>query len=109
MQVLNLIAYSMKASYAFRVSFGGRRKLPTDVVRTSRFALLPEAERANGNRLMIAFVTSLFKREDGPTAVEYAVMPALIIVVCIAVITVLVENANATFTSVFTAPYWPTW
>ena len=35
------------------------------------------------------------KREDGPTAVEYAVMLALIIVVCIAAITSLGTNANA--------------
>lgn len=40
------------------------------------------------------------KREDGPTAVEYAVMLALIIVVCIGAITALGSNANATFTSV---------
>ena len=38
------------------------------------------------------------KREDGPTAVEYAVMLALIIVVCIAAITTLGTNPNATFT-----------
>ena len=42
------------------------------------------------------------KREDGPTAVEYAVMLALIIVVCIAAITTLGKNANSTFTSVGT-------
>jgi len=35
--------------------------------------------------------------EDGPTAVEYAVMLALIIVVCVAAITALGTNANATF------------
>ncbi len=38
--------------------------------------------------------------EDGPTAVEYAVMLALIIVVCIAAITTLGSNANNTFSSV---------
>ena len=43
------------------------------------------------------------KAEDGPTAVEYAVMLALIIVVCIAAITTLGQNANTTFTSVGTA------
>ena len=37
------------------------------------------------------------KKEDGPTAVEYAVMLALIIVVCIAAITTLGQNANSTF------------
>jgi pilus assembly protein Flp/PilA len=39
-------------------------------------------------------------REDGPTAVEYAVMLALIIVVCISAITTLGSNANQTFTTV---------
>lgn len=38
--------------------------------------------------------------EDGPTAVEYAVMLALIIVVCLATITTIGENANSTFDSV---------
>ena len=38
--------------------------------------------------------------EDGPTAVEYAVMLALIIVVCIAAITALGTAANNTFTNV---------
>ena len=38
--------------------------------------------------------------DDGPTAVEYAVMLALIIVVCIGAITTLGSNANQTFTSV---------
>jgi len=40
------------------------------------------------------------KDESGPTAVEYAVMLALIIVVCIAAITALGSNANNTFTAV---------
>jgi len=40
------------------------------------------------------------KREDGPTAVEYAVMLALIIVVCIGAVTTLGTNASTTFTSV---------
>ena len=43
------------------------------------------------------------KAEDGPTAVEYAVMLALIIVVCITAVTTLGANANATFTSVGSA------
>jgi pilus assembly protein Flp/PilA len=38
--------------------------------------------------------------EDGPTAVEYAVMLALIIVVCITAITTLGGNANKTFSNV---------
>ena len=43
-----------------------------------------------------AFVNFL-KAEDGPTAVEYAVMLALIIVVCIAAISALGSNASNTF------------
>jgi len=43
---------------------------------------------------------SFLKKEDGPTAVEYAVMLALIIVVCIAAITTLGSNANSTFSFV---------
>ena len=38
--------------------------------------------------------------EDGPTAVEYAVMLALIIVVCISAISALGTNANNTFSFV---------
>jgi pilus assembly protein Flp/PilA len=48
-------------------------------------------------------LVQFIQREDGPTAVEYAVMLALIIVVCIAAITALGSNANSTFTSVGTA------
>ena len=45
-------------------------------------------------------LVSFLKKEDGPTAVEYAVMLALIIVVCIVVIGQLGTNANATFQNV---------
>lgn len=38
--------------------------------------------------------------EDGPTAVEYAVMLALIIVVCLTAIQAVGTNAAATFTNV---------
>ena len=45
-------------------------------------------------------MVEFLKHEDGPTAVEYAVMLALIIVVCISAITLLGKNANATFSNV---------
>jgi pilus assembly protein Flp/PilA len=38
--------------------------------------------------------------EDGPTAVEYAVMLALIIVVCLTAIQAVGTNASTTFTNV---------
>jgi pilus assembly protein Flp/PilA len=45
-------------------------------------------------------LVSFLKDESGPTAVEYAVMLALIIVVCITAITTLGTNANNTFSYV---------
>lgn len=38
--------------------------------------------------------------EDGPTAVEYAVMLALIVIVCLSAISTLGTNAKTTFTNV---------
>jgi pilus assembly protein Flp/PilA len=38
--------------------------------------------------------------EDGPTAVEYAVMLALIVIVCLAAIGSIGTNANTTFTTI---------
>jgi pilus assembly protein Flp/PilA len=46
------------------------------------------------------FVVDFLKAEDGPTAVEYAVMLALIVVVCITAITTLGGNANQVFSNV---------
>jgi pilus assembly protein Flp/PilA len=43
------------------------------------------------------FALDFLKNEDGPTAVEYAVMLALIIVVCITAISALGSNASNTF------------
>lgn len=40
--------------------------------------------------------------EDGPTAVEYAVMLALIVIVCLTAITAIGTNANSTFDSIAT-------
>jgi pilus assembly protein Flp/PilA len=42
-------------------------------------------------------LVKFLKSEDGPTAVEYAVMLALIIVVCIAAVITLGQNASGTF------------
>lgn len=49
--------------------------------------------------LFIKFLLS----EDGPTAVEYAVMLALIIVVCIGTITAVGTKVNSSFDSTKTA------
>ena len=44
-------------------------------------------------------VQRFIKAEDGPTAVEYAVMLALILVVCITAITAIGTNANKVFSN----------
>lgn len=44
-------------------------------------------------------IVSFLRREDGPTAVEYAVMLALIVVVCLVAISTLGQQSNATFSS----------
>ena len=49
---------------------------------------------------LVKNVVEFLRKEDGPTAVEYAVMLALIIVVCIAAITAIGTNANSTFSAV---------
>jgi pilus assembly protein Flp/PilA len=54
-------------------------------------------------RAITKTVVEFLKKEDGPTAVEYAVMLALIIVVCIAAVTTLGSNANSTFSFVGSA------
>ena len=54
---------------------------------------------------MKSFATKLRRfltSEDGPTAVEYAVMLALIVCVCLGAITTIGTNANVVFSSIAT-------
>ena len=44
-------------------------------------------------------VKNFLVSEDGPTAVEYAVMLALIVIVCLTSITAIGTKANSTFNS----------
>ncbi|HWL09079.1 MAG TPA: Flp family type IVb pilin [Planctomicrobium sp.] len=46
---------------------------------------------------MICSVKKFLKSEDGPTAVEYAVMLALIVIVCLTAIRAIGTNANTQF------------
>jgi pilus assembly protein Flp/PilA len=49
-----------------------------------------------------SYACNFLNDEDGPTAVEYAIMMALIIVVCLVSITALGTNANNTYSYVGT-------
>ena len=44
-------------------------------------------------------LVDFIKSEEGPSAVEYAVLTALVIVVCLGAISVLGTNSNKTFTT----------
>ena len=48
-------------------------------------------------RTAVRRAVHFLKREEGPTAVEYAVMLALIVVVCIAAITTIGQNTTAVY------------
>ena len=45
-------------------------------------------------------VTRFLKSEDGPTAVEYAVMLALIVIVCLTAIQAVGTNASSAFNDI---------
>ena len=49
---------------------------------------------------MMKKLSRFLKSEDGPPAVEYAVMLALIVVVCLGAIRTVGTNAKTTFTTV---------
>jgi pilus assembly protein Flp/PilA len=50
-------------------------------------------------RTVVRNSVEFLKREDGPTAVEYAVMLALIIVVCVAAVVTVGQNTNEVYTN----------
>lgn len=70
---------------------------------TSEFSYAQVRVRHNWRSTMSHLVTKVkrfFASEDGPTAVEYAVMLALIVVVCLGAITTLGTKARTTYTNV---------
>lgn len=52
------------------------------------------------SKRLLGKLSQFLRDEAGPTAVEYAVMLALIIVVCVAAISTLGSNANSSFSNV---------
>jgi pilus assembly protein Flp/PilA len=51
----------------------------------------------------VAGVKKFIVSEDGPTAVEYAVMLALIVIVCLTAVQAIGTNANTKFQAAATA------
>ncbi|MEM7457590.1 MAG: Flp family type IVb pilin [Planctomycetota bacterium] len=49
---------------------------------------------------IITKVQNFLKSEDGPTAVEYAIMLALIVIVCLTAIQAIGTNANSAFNDI---------
>lgn len=54
-------------------------------------------------KTLVLRINRFLASEDGPTAVEYAVMLALIVVVCLSTITLIGTQANATFNTISNA------
>lgn len=50
-------------------------------------------------RKLTQAIVNFVKKEDGPTAVEYAIMLALIVTICIGVITTVGSNGNVLSTN----------
>lgn len=48
-------------------------------------------------KILMNQVQNFLKAEDGPTAVEYAIMLALIVIVCLTAIQAIGTNTNSTF------------
>jgi pilus assembly protein Flp/PilA len=65
---------------------------------TTWFSNRFEKEKAMSH--VISKVQRFLVSEDGPTAVEYAVMLALIIVACVSVVGALGKSISGTFSSV---------
>jgi pilus assembly protein Flp/PilA len=84
------------------IEFG--QKLPSLSLRRATFSVvLPNHKTTTEGSAMQTFTNSIKQflvSEDGPTAVEYAVMLALIIVVCLTAIQAVGTNANAKFNTV---------
>ena len=51
---------------------------------------------------VITKVQRFLKSEDGPTAVEYAIMLALIVIVCLTAIQAIGQNASSAFQDIAT-------
>ena len=51
-------------------------------------------------RMLLRKTRRLLASEDGPTAVEYAVMLALIVITCLAAISTLGTRSSTTFSNV---------
>jgi pilus assembly protein Flp/PilA len=65
--------------------------------------LVPTAGRSNAEDAMKSLalkVQRFLVSEDGPTAVEYAVMLALIVIVCLTAISSIGTQANTTFSNI---------
>jgi pilus assembly protein Flp/PilA len=80
---------------------GGRTSFSiSSVLFTQTRLRTPVEEPEDAMKNLAMKVQRFLKSEDGPTAVEYAVMLALIVIVCLTAIRSIGTNANTTFTNV---------
>jgi pilus assembly protein Flp/PilA len=60
---------------------------------------LGPSDRTPTVRRLTKTLVRFLKRDDGPTAVEYAVMLALVIAVCVSAITTIGTKTSSSYTS----------
>jgi pilus assembly protein Flp/PilA len=79
---------------------------PKNPVSRPPFRLAPDRRSPSVEDRMKFLATKVQRflvSEEGPTAVEYAVMLALIVIVCLTAIQAIGTNANSTFNSIANA------
>jgi pilus assembly protein Flp/PilA len=76
------------------------KPIPTNIGDRDRPKRNDRRIRRNKMKNFASKLRHFIKSEDGPTAVEYAVMLALIVIVCLTAITNLGTNAKTTFTNI---------
>jgi len=81
---------SLSRKFSGKFTFRACELSTARLIQELRFLMIQVAKKVH--RFLLA--------EDGPTAVEYAVMLALIIVVCLIAIGLLGQNAKTTFTNI---------
>jgi len=80
--------------------FTGLKDPPSTNLKRVRLDTHPPTTWRNPMKSFVKKIQRFLASEDGPTAVEYAVMLALIIIVCLTTIGTIGDNANVTFQTV---------
>jgi len=79
----NKLRFNFRAHFGFKPPFWGTNSVGGNIMKN-----------------IVSKVQRFLKSEDGPTAVEYAIMLALIVIVCLAAIQSVGTNATSKFNEI---------